>query len=409
MANPEHVAVVLKGAAYIEEWRKKHPGQILNLSKVDLSGANLFGANLSKANLQDARLVRVNLVKANLSKAKLSRANLTSADLAIADLSDVDLSKATLEWAALMKANLSRADLSKVQAGYSNFVMADLSEAKLSGADLFEADLSNANLSRTDFSGADLSYANLKFAKFHETNFSNTNLTGANLSHINAPDVILTGAKMGFTTIVRSNLAQGVGLETVKHEEPSNISIDTLILSFRAGENRFTSELETFFLNSGVPKELLDALPRILAEVQYCTCFVCYGQPDLGFAERLVKDLKARGVSSWLYSMDYTPGEKTWGEIIQKRREAEKMIVLCSASALIRGGVLKEIEEQKDEDPDKMVPISLDNLWKESGFSVKRGQRDLKPFLLELNYADFTDESTYNKSLRKLLKGLKRT
>lgn len=94
---------------------------------------------------------------------------------------------------------------------------------------------------------------------------------------------------------------------------------------------------------------------------------------------------------------------------MQKRREAEKMIVLCSAKALVRDGVLKEIEEQIDEDPDKMVPISLDDLWKENGFSVKRGKRDLKPFLLERNYADFSDESAYNNSLRRLLGGLKRT
>jgi len=85
------------------------------------------------------------------------------------------------------------------------------------------------------------------------------------------------------------------------------------------------------------------------------------------------------------------------------------MIVLCSAKSLIRDGVLKEIEEQIDEDPDRIVPISLDNLWKESGFSVKRGQRDLKPFLLERNFADFTDKPTYENSSRKLLKGLEHT
>ena len=74
----------------------------------------------------------------------------------------------------------------------------------------------------------------------------------------------------------------------------------------------------------------------------------------------------------------------------------------------IRDGVLKEIEEQIDEDPSKIIPTSLGNLWKEKGFNVQRGQRDLKPFLLEKNYADFGEESNYDDSLSRLLKGLRR-
>ena len=84
------------------------------------------------------------------------------------------------------------------------------------------------------------------------------------------------------------------------------------------------------------------------------------------------------------------------------------MIVLCSGNSLVRDGALKEIEEQVNEDPDKMVPVSCDNLWKEPGFKVMRGSRDLKPFLLDRNYADFSDAESYGKSLERLLKGLER-
>lgn len=106
--------------------------------------------------------------------------------------------------------------------------------------------------------------------------------------------------------------------------------------------------------------------------------------------------------------MDATVGERTWGEIGQKRQEAEKMVVLCSIQALMRDGVLKEIEEQMDEDPDKMVPISLENLWEEKGFKVVgRGDRDLKPFLLDKNYADFANRP-YEEALERLLRGLRR-
>jgi hypothetical protein len=84
------------------------------------------------------------------------------------------------------------------------------------------------------------------------------------------------------------------------------------------------------------------------------------------------------------------------------------MVVICSAAALIRDGALKEIEEQIDEDPDKMIPISRDNLWREPGFRVVRGSHDLGPFLRDRNYADFCDESCYEESLQRLLKALRR-
>jgi hypothetical protein len=140
----------------------------------------------------------------------------------------------------------------------------------------------------------------------------------------------------------------------------------------------------------------------------YYTAFVGYGQPDRGFAEKLVEDLKEKGVSCWLYSLDYTPGERTWREIAVKRRESEKMIVLCSSKSLVRDGLLKEVEEQIDEDPNKIIPISIDNLWKEKGFLVMRAERDLKPFLMDRNYADFSNELYYKDALARLIKALER-
>jgi hypothetical protein len=56
-----------------------------------------------------------------------------------------------------------------------------------------------------------------------------------------------------------------------------------------------------------------------------------------------------------------------------------------------------------------MIAISLDNIWKEPGFRVMRGQRDLKLFRLEQNYVDFIDASTYQASIDKFLKDLERT
>jgi len=299
------------------------------------------------------------------------------------DLSESDFSGANLIGANLRKANLSTADLIG-----ANLYMADLSGADLSESDLGDADLSLANLSKANLSKADLFRANL---------------FGADLREVNLSEAICL-----VTLFSLCDISSAKGLGSVVHEGPSTIGVDTLIRSFRGAGNRITSEMETFFLGAGVPKNLLAELPRILGQVKYCTAFICYGEPDLSFAKRLTQDLKNKGVSCWLYSMDATPGERTWKEIVERRREAEKMIALCSAEALVRDGVLKEIEEQKDEDPDKMVPISLNDLWKVDGFRVMRGSRDLKHFLLNRNYADFSDPASYEKSLERLLRGLER-
>jgi hypothetical protein len=146
--------------------------------------------------------------------------------------------------------------------------------------------------------------------------------------------------------------------------------------------------------------------------VRYYSCFIAYGSLDKAFAQKLYEDLKARGVSCWLFDADARVGKPVWGEIGKGRREADKVIVTCSAGSLVRDGLLKEIEETADEDPSKLVPISLDNIWREEGFLVRRGARDLKQYLKDQIYADFVgwdkDEKIYQKGLERLLKALQR-
>jgi len=375
MANPKHVQLVLvnKGVDVVTHWHYEHPG-----SRLDLSGANL-----SWQPLLDADLVL----------ADLSGADLRGADLRGADLRGAILVEANFAGTKLAGALLSNADLRR----------ANLTGAILSGAILEEANLNEADLSRTDLLGAILIGAHLMKANLMQADLSRTDLTSADLKEAD-----FTDATFHYVSLAHVNLSQARGLASVAHHGPSSVGIDTLIASYQGAGNRLTLELETFLRGAGVPKELLDALPRIVGEVKYCSCFLCYGEPDKVFAEKLRDNLVAPGVSCWLYSMDATPGERTWREIGDKRRGAEKMVVLCSAQALIRDGVLKEIEEQIDEEPNKMVPVSLDNLWKESGFRIMRGNRDLKPFLLERNYADFSGEASYRETLERLLRGLER-
>ena len=367
MANPEHVALAQKGREAIAEWGEAHPGEHLDLSGAKLSGANLVRANLTRANLSQEMLIGVNL----------------------------------------SGANLSQANLTKVYAFATNF-----NKANLSGADLIYANLSGANLSEANLRKADLSVADLILANLSEANLSEANLFAANLSRANLSGADLFKAQLGLTSLSGLDLSGVKGLTDIEHRSPSDVGVNTLIASFRGAGGRLTEELRTFFLGAGVPQELLDALPGVVREVEYYSCFISYGQPDLEFATKLYEELKSRGVSCWLYDMDKTVGKRTWSEIGESRRGADRFVVLCSAAALVRPGVRKEIEEQIDEDPDKLVPISLEDLWTQPGFPVVRDGHDLKPFLMERNRPDFSgwdsDPSRYDEALDELLRGLRR-
>jgi uncharacterized protein YjbI with pentapeptide repeats len=368
MANPEHVEVVRKGKDAIQSWRKDHPSEVFDLAGIHLMGIPLVSVDLSKADLSKASLISVHLGKADLSGANLTDAVVVYTMLPLAKLDGATLHRAELKTSDCFSASFSGADLSLADLFETNFKYSDLRQANLSGADL----------------------------------------KGVTLFRTNVTDANFADSVLDETVIADCDLSHAKGLGEARHESPSSIGLDTMIKSFRGAGNRLTQDLESFFLSAGVPQDFLSRLPRLASEIRYSNAFVCYGAPDKAIAAKLVEDLRVRGISCWLYSMDYTVGERTWEEIGRVRRETEKMIVLCSMKALVRDGVLKEIEEQIDENPDKIVPVSLDELWKEEGFHVVRDERDLKPFLLERNFADFSKESDYKESLGRLLKGLER-
>jgi len=132
MANPAHLAIVLKGRHGVSSWLSKNPEARLDLSNANLEGADLSGLNLggvrqdesiSKAvrNLplseQIARLERraANLAGANLRGANLSYAVLIGTDFTGADLTGADLTDAVCsDSLGLSAANFSDATLESI-------------------------------------------------------------------------------------------------------------------------------------------------------------------------------------------------------------------------------------------------------------------------------------------------------
>jgi uncharacterized protein YjbI with pentapeptide repeats len=362
MPNPAHVNVVSRGSQAIEEWKKFTKEESLSLRNAVFCEINLSKADLSKADLSEAEvhfcdLSWSNLFEANLAGIKISKTNLQAANLSNASLPSGHLSDTCLD------------------------------EASLAATDLSACRFDYCSLRNTNLSHADLLLTEFNSSQFWKTDFSNATMRGC--------------------VFVDIDMSTCVGLKTVEYDRSNSIDFATMVRSYRGAANSFTPELKSFFIGSGIPEDLLDEMRKYFAKPSFCKCFISYGEPDLSFAEKLVKVLRERGVPAWLYHADYTPGERTWKEIGEARREAEKIIVLCSARSLIRDGFLKEIEQQIDEDPEKIIPISLDDLWRQNGFLIRRGRNDLKPFLADRNYIDFSDESRSMESLEKLLKAMR--
>lgn len=204
--TPEHLAILKRGAAEWNQWRKENRHVIPNLGVANLRGEDLSYADLSYV---------------NLGYANLSQANLTLADLGYANLTWADLSQANLKQANLTLADLIGADLSD----------ADLNGASLSYADLNGADLSRADLSRTDLRGTSFNSAILTLTDFD-------------------------AAQIGYTVFANNNLSATRKLKSVVIHDKSTIGIDTIYKSHGLIPR-------TFLRGCGVPESFIAIIPQL--------------------------------------------------------------------------------------------------------------------------------------------------
>ena len=314
--------------------------------------------------------------------------------------------------------DFSRAELAKAYLAGSNLFEADLSWANLAGANLAGANLAGANLTGANLTFSNLSFANLSLATLSETNLEGADLSSAkllrgtmfhaNLSWANLAGANLANAEFGATTVGMCDLSQSAGLDTIQHSTPSSIGVDTLITSFRGAGNKLTPQLEAFFRSAGVPDAFLSQLESVVQTIRYHTCLISYGAPDGPFAEKLWRDLWAKGVSCWLYVKDAAHVERGAREPGDERRDAEKMILLCSAKALMADNFLYDMVDRIEADPDSILSVSMDDRWQRDDFPALMGTPNLRIFFRGRTHTDFGDTISYEESLERLLKQLRR-
>jgi uncharacterized protein YjbI with pentapeptide repeats len=373
MANPEHLEILKQGVEAWNEWRQAHLRIAPDLRHANLHSANLIGANLSLTDLTFA----------NLSSADLGRAHLRRADCGHADLSRAHLGRADLIGADLRDALLKDSDLGEANLVGANLIGADLGGARLGGAQLGSADLRDADLRQADFSSANLSRADFSFA----------DLSGADFK----------GVVLGFTSFGDNDLSQVKGMETVRHDAPSSIGIDTIYKSRGAIP-------KSFLRGCGVPDEFITYMRSLVIDpIQFYSCFISYSSKDQEFAERLHADLQDKGVRVWFAPHDLPIGTKIRPAIDESIRLHDKLLLVLSEASVSSQWVEQEVEtalarEREPEGKVVLFPVRIDDAL----IKTKSGW----PALLRntRNVGDFTrwkEHDSYQKAFDRLMRDLR--
>lgn len=308
-----------------------------------------------------------------------------------------DFDEANLEGAHLGKANLSGANFRRAYLFRTLLDESSLYDANLQGADLHSASLIKANLSlaalhRTYLHGANLDEANLTGADLVLTDLSETSLNGTDLSQ----------TTLWSTRLTDVDLSRVKGLDTVIHEGPSTIGLDTI---YRSKGNI----PEAFLQGAGVPKTFFSYMPSLInLSTQYYTCFISYSSRDEVFAMRLYTDLQSKNVRCWYAPEDLKIGEKFRVRIDESIRLYDKLLLVLSEHSVKSPWVETEVEMafSKEHKTGKLAlfPVKLDNTveeTKEAWAATIHRTRHIGDFTL------WKEHDEYQKGLNRLLRDLK--
>jgi hypothetical protein len=189
----------------------------------------------------------------------------------------------------------------------------DLSEADLSGADLLQVKLQSAMLSKANLQGAHLQYATLD---------------GANFAR----------ATVGYTIFGGVDLSSCRGLDSVQHDGPSTLGVDSII--------RSKGRIPEIFLRSvGLPDEWITYIPSLVGDgIQFFSCFISYSNADKPFAIRLHDSLQSEGIRCWLDEKLLLAGDDISRELKQGIYLWDKFLLCASKNSLTSWWVEDEIK-----------------------------------------------------------------
>ena len=370
MANTEQLEMLRGGLYHWNVWREKNRDLRIDLSGADLSGYDLHSASLQGANLREANLSRCNLDWAQLRGAVLDEAWLVAASLDVAALERASLRGANLSAAFLAMANCPGADFT-----CANLHQANCAGAILRGSSLIQAQLYGANLSRAELDGARMDQAIISATVFGDNDLSTVG-----------------------------------GLDTVRHQGPCVIGIETI---YRSG-GRIP---EPFLRGCGLPEDFI-AYAKSLATrpIEFYSCFISYSSKDQSFADRLYADLQNKGVRCWFAPHDIQGGRKIHEQIDEAIRVHDRLLLILSQHSMESEWVKTEIAKARKREardgrrvlfPIRLVPYETLRDWE--CFDADTGKdsaREIREYFIP-DFSNWKNHDSYQEAFQSLIRDLK--
>ncbi len=328
---------------------------------------------------------RFRLEGANLRDADFEGANLGVMDLSGADLTEADFSLADAHSTRFDRSQLVGADFTRANCRGAVFSGSNLTDAELGGADLSLADLSRANLSKSR-----LGHANLRMARVAGAEFE--------------------GGHVGGTSFNDVDLSTVKGLETVVHDGPSTIGIDTIYKS----HGKIS---EVFLRGCGVPDEFIAYIGSMVGRpIEFYSCFISYSSRDQEFAERLHADLQAKGVRCWFAPHDIKGGRKIHEQIDDAIRLHDRLLLILSEHSMSSEWVNTEIAKARKREvkegkrvlfPVRLVGFERLRDWEcFDGDTGKDSSREIREYFIP-DFSNWKDHDSYQKAFGRLVADLK--
>jgi len=279
-----------------------------------------------------------------------------------------------------------------------------LNHANLSAADLHDSDLTMADLREANLRRARLAGTNLKWADLARTNLRRVDLRTAELYEIDLSEASVAGVKMGATLVADVDLSLVMGLETVMHEGPSSIGIDTIYRS----KGHIP---EVFLRGAGVPEPFIAnmrALVAAMEPIQFYSCFISYSSEDREFAERLYADLQQKHVRCWFAPEDMKIGDRIRPKIDEAIRVHDKLLLVLTENSMESAWVEKEVEtafeKERRQGRTVLFPIRLDDEVMEA---EEAWAADIRRTRHIGDFCGWKEHDKYKKAFERLMRDLK--
>jgi uncharacterized protein YjbI with pentapeptide repeats len=346
--------------------------------------------DFENSTLPQADLHGADLDEIELSESDLTGANLEGASICDAGLAGVDLRGATLPRAYLIGSRLFAARLDAAKLDGAHLLGADLTFASLVDASLVAADLERAVMEHANLVQADLRYARFMRTELHDVDFA--------------------ACQFGETTFADADLSSAIGLDTVTHNGPSSIGIDTIYRS----QGRIP---EPFLRGCGVPDDFITHMRSLVGRpIEFYSCFISYSSKDEEFAKRLYEHLQQNHLRVWFAPEELKGGRKLHEQIDDAIRLYDKLLLILSPHSMGSLWVQREIlkARQKEERNGRRVlfPIrmcSFDELrdWEcldsDTGLDLAR---EVRGYFIP-DFSAWKDHAAFEASVTRLIKDLR--